>query len=110
MTLEPTIKTALLFKWCPEVDSDQIIETTAHTEVAMRLELVELLDGWCLESIDVGGISHVVSDPDLRALALPPVSSAIRVTIRARNTAADRQRFPGAKIIGSSEPWCDEPG
>lgn len=103
MSQESPIKTALLFPWCPEVDGGHLIETSAHPEVAMRLENVELLDGWKLEGVDVGGISHVVSHLDLRPLGLPPVAggSSIRVTIRARNASADRQRFPGAKIIGT---------
>jgi hypothetical protein len=102
MTQEP-VKTALLFPWCPEVNGGQIIETTASPEVAMQLEFVELLDGWQLEGIAVGGHSHAVNDPDLRSLKLPPVAggTAINITIRARNMSADRQRFPGAKIIGT---------
>lgn len=101
MTLEDPIKTALLFPWCPEVDGGQIVETSAHPEVMMRLEYVELLDGWRIEGLDFGGQSHRVGDPDLRPLKLPPVHTVWRVTIRARNTSPDRQRFPGAKIIGT---------
>jgi len=101
MTQEPPIKTALLFRWCPEVDGGHLIETSAQPEVTMRLEYVELLDDWRIESLDVGGQSHRVNDPDLRPLKLPPVGPAMIVTIRARNTSPDRQRFPGAKIIGT---------
>jgi hypothetical protein len=103
MSNESPIKTALLFPWCPEVDGGHLIETSARPEVAMRLEYVELLDGWRIEGLTVGGHGYIVSDPDLRPLGLPPVAggSSIQVTIRARNTSADRQRFPGAKIIGA---------
>jgi hypothetical protein len=96
------IKTALLFPWCPEVDGGQIVETSAHPEVAMRLEYVALLDGWRLEGLDIGGQPYQAADPDLRALKLPPVAPAMRVTIRVRNALDERQRFPGARIIGTA--------
>jgi hypothetical protein len=96
-----SIKTALLFPWSPEVDGGLIVETSAHPEVAMRLEYVELLDGWQIVGLDVGILSYLVTSPDLRHLNLPPAQSALRVTIRARNTSDEKQRFPGAKIIGT---------
>ena len=95
------IKTALLFPWQPEIDGKLLVETSASPEVAMRLEHVELLEGWQLEGLDIGALSYRVLNPDLRHLDLPPVMPALQVTLRVRNTADDRQRFPGAKIIGT---------
>ena len=79
----------------------------------MRLEYVALLDGWKLEGLDVGGRSYQRTDPDLRTLHLPLVHIVFRVTLRARNTSAEKQRFPGAKIIGdggSATPGSHSPG
>lgn len=98
-----SIKTALLFPWCPEVDGGQIVETSAHPEVMMRLEYVELLDGWQIEGLDVGGLGYLVKKLDLQPIRhlLPHVTPTMLVTIRARNASAEKQRFPGAKIIGT---------
>lgn len=101
---EDVVKIALLFRWCPEVEGGQLIETSATPEVAMRLEYVELEGSWKIEGLDVGSLSYRLTGPDLRRLELPPVSPVIRVTIRARNGHDGKQRFPGAKIIGTVIP------
>jgi hypothetical protein len=97
---EPTVRHDILLRWTPEVDGGQILETTGHADLPLRLEYVELHEGWLIEGILIGHVIHQVTSVDLRSLKLI-LQTAMSVTLCVRNAAATRRQFPGARIVGT---------
>ena len=97
---EPVVRHDILLRWTPEVDGGQILETTGCADVTLRLEYVELHEGWLIEGVIVGNVIHRVTSVDLRPLRLI-AQTVMNVTLQVRNTSADRRQFPGARIVGT---------
>jgi hypothetical protein len=97
---EPTTRHDILLLWTPEVDGGQILETTGHADVPLRLEYVELHEGWLIEGLVIGNVIHQVTSVDLRPLKLI-AQTVMSITLRVRNASADRRQFPGARIVGT---------
>lgn len=100
MSTEPTVRHEIVLPWTPEVDGGQVLETSGHADLPLRLEYVMLHEGWLIESIVIGNRIHQVTSVDLRPMHLL-VQTAMKVTLCVRNAAASRRQFPGAKIVGS---------
>ena len=100
MNAEPVVRHDILLSWTPEVDGGQLLETTGHADLTLRLEYVMLHEGWLIEGLIIGNVIHQVTSVDLRSLKRL-VQTAMNVTLRVRNASADRRQFPGARIVGT---------